>query len=92
MEAVYKHNLQLDNVQELHIPWPREFLHVGLDGAGELSLWTRHNRDDVPAPVTIIILGTGQPIPIIADRHLGTVTVGPHTTYHIFTTPNQPKP
>lgn len=83
METVYKYPIQITDSQKITLPCGHQFLYVGRDPNGVACIWARVDTDRSQAPVEIYVVGTGNPMPPLAGRHIGTFVEGAFV-WHLF--------
>ena len=87
MKTIYKYELKLTDYQIIATPCAgnSQPLHVGFDPNGQLYVWCLvETHSNLTENHVIFIVGTGNPIPIEAKIHLGSVVQGPFV-WHVFT-------
>lgn len=82
MNAVYKYELDLTDVNEITMPMGAEIIHANIDPHGSPCVWAVVNPENKPQRKLIYIRGTGQPLP---DNciHLSSFRQGPFI-WHVF--------
>jgi hypothetical protein len=60
-ETVWKYPLSIVDMNELKVPHGAQFLHVGVDPAGDLCLWARVNTSSPEIPARVYVVGTAYP-------------------------------
>lgn len=76
MTTIHKFNLAITDEQDISIPGYVRVIHVGLDPGGSPCVWAVVNNLMETSVVRIFIVGTGNPIPDSAHRHLGSFLQG----------------
>jgi hypothetical protein len=71
MKTIYKYPIEIVASQEVEMPISAEVIHAGLDPQGAPCVWATVRTDNKMEAFTIYIVGTGQSIPIMARRHVG---------------------
>lgn len=82
MKTIYKYTLSITDVQTVSLPSGANILHIGAQ-RGELCLWAWVDPTASPIERTLIIVGTGNPVPALELRYIWTVALGPYV-WHIF--------
>ena len=83
MKTIYKYPIKITDSQEVEMPVNSEAIHAGLDSQGTPCIWAAvDNQNDVES-VTVLVVGTGNPIPDCARWHVGSFNQGP-LVWHIF--------
>lgn len=84
MKTIWKYELQIIDRQEIDMPVGAEVLHVA-EQNGVLCMWAVVEPDNVKAPSTILIRGTGHYFTGDEGHHLGSVvTAGGALVWHVF--------
>jgi hypothetical protein len=83
MQTVYKYPLQITDTQEVSLPFGCDVLTAGLDPQGAPSLWATVDTSQPPIPVTVMVVGTGNPIPSTPQRYISTFTQAGNV-WHVF--------
>lgn len=83
MNSIYKYPIKITDEQEILMA-PGKIVHVGLDPKGTPCLWVLVWTTMPDVLRTIFVVGTGNPIPGPAKRHLGSFVQGPFV-WHVFT-------
>ena len=83
MKRIYKYPIQITDEQEIQMPFGAEVIHAGLDPQGTPCLWAKVESVNSPEPVSVLVVGTGKPMPHAADRHVGSFVQGPFV-WHVF--------
>ncbi len=87
MKTVYKYELQLTDHQRITVSCAglSDPIYAGLDPNGKLCIWCLvQTHATLTETYDIYIVGTGNPIPIEAKIHLGSVVQG-QFVWHVFT-------
>ena len=83
MKTIYKYPLEITDSQIIKMPINAEILHSGLDPQGTPCVWAAVNTGNADEDQTVWIVGTGNPIPRQARRHLGSFVQPPYV-WHAF--------
>ena len=83
MKTIYKYPIQITDEQEIKMPCDAEVIHAGLDPQGTPCLWAKVERNHPLEPVSVLVVGTGNPMPFHAERHVGSFNQGPFV-WHVF--------
>ena len=84
MKTIYKYPLSITDVQTIWMPSGAKILSVQ-EQRDTLCLWAAVDRDNIEAPRTILIVGTGNPMPYTCNDFIGTVqTNGGALVWHVF--------
>ena len=83
MRTIYKYPIEITDSQEIEMPISAEPIHAGLDPQGTPCVWAKVRTDNKKDSVTIYVVGTGNPIPRMARKHIGSFNQGPFV-WHIF--------
>lgn len=85
MKTIYKYELEVTDVQKIVLPKDAEILSVGIQN-DEPVLWVKLDTDARPYVArTIIIVGTGGPIPDGLNlRFIGTFDYQSTYWFHVF--------
>lgn len=85
IDRIWKFPLKVVDRQAVSIPATFRMLSVGTDPTGEICLWAAVDSRNGSRQVTIIMVGTGQPLPHVGS-FIGTVLDGAFV-WHVFTGP-----
>ncbi len=83
MKTIYKYPIKITDEQEIQMPGEVTVLHAGLDPQGVPCVWAMVDSDLPTGPVSILVIGTGNPMPYVAHTHLGSFVQGPFV-WHVF--------
>lgn len=83
MKKVYKYSLPITDRQTVMLPNGFQVVMVGLDPKGLPCLWAIVDPERTASPETVIIVGTGQPLPDNFVRHIGSFVDG-RFVWHVF--------
>ena len=83
MKTIYKYPIEITDKQEIQMPFGAEVIHAGLDPQGMPCLWATVESANSPEPVLVGVVGTGNPMPLHAERHVGSFVQGPFM-WHVF--------
>lgn len=84
MKTIWKFPFTIQDRQQIEIPVGAVSLAVGLDADGTASLWALVEDQKPKRKATILVFGTGRPIPDqITVKHLGTLLMPPFV-WHVF--------
>lgn len=83
MKTIYKYPIQITNSQEVQMPFGAEVLHAGLDPQGTPCLWAMVETHHPTEPVSVLVVGTGNPMPFEPLRHVGSFIQSP-IVWHVF--------
>lgn len=83
MKTIYKYPIEITDSQEVEMPINAEAIHAGLDPQGTPCVWATVDNQNATEAVTVLVVGTGNPIPQRARRHVGSFNQGPFV-WHIF--------
>lgn len=83
MKTIYKYPIEITDSQEIEMPINAEAIHAGLDPQGTPCVWATVRTDNKKEDVTIYVVGTGNPVPVMARRHVGSFNQGPFV-WHVF--------
>lgn len=82
MRTIYRYPLRVTDVQTITGPGLGRVVAVD-NRRGELEVWAEVDTHDVEMTRSVIIVGTGNPIPPGAGRHVGHYIDGPFV-WHIY--------
>jgi len=83
MKTIYKYPIQITDEQEIEMPFASKVIHAGLDPQGTPCLWAVVDTESSPEPVSVLVVGTGNPMPFHPERHVGSFVQGPFV-WHVF--------
>jgi len=83
MKTIYKYPIQITDEQEIQMPCDANVIHAGLDPQGTPCLWVEVDTAAPTEPVSVLVVGTGNPMPYVAHTHLGSFVQGPFV-WHVF--------
>jgi hypothetical protein len=83
MKTIYKYPIKITDEQEIQMPAHANVLHVGLDPQGTPCLWAMVDTAKPMEPVSVLVVGTGNPMPFEPLRHVGSFVQGPFV-WHVF--------
>lgn len=83
MKTIYKYPIQITDEQEITMPIGAEVIHAGLDPQGMPCLWAKVESDNPTEDVSVLVVGTGNPIMFHTERHVGSFVQGPFV-WHVF--------
>jgi hypothetical protein len=83
MKTIYKYPIRITDNQEIQMPINAKAIHAGLDPLGTPCVWATVRADNKMDTVTVYVVGTGNPIPFMARRHVGSFNQGPFV-WHVF--------
>jgi hypothetical protein len=83
MKTIYKYPLEITDSQLIEMPMNAEILHAGIDPQGTACVWAALETRNEYEQVKLLIVGTGNPIPETARKHLGSF-VQPPFVWHVF--------
>jgi len=83
MNTIYKYPIEITDIQEIEMPINAEVIHAGLDPQGTPCVWAKVRTDNKTDIFTFYIVGTGNSIPVMARRHVGSFNHGPFV-WHVF--------
>lgn len=84
MRTVWKYPLETTDLQKIKMPHNAEILHVGVQ-AGIPCLWAEVTPDTPDEERTILIAGTGHPLPMWSRRYIGTFQLaGGSLIFHAY--------
>lgn len=84
MNTVWKFPLEITDMQKIKMPVGAVVVHGGLDPFGVPCLWCQvDDQEYISRYEVIYIVGTGNPIPPDASRHLGSFVQGPFV-WHVY--------
>lgn len=83
--TIYKYPFEIVDVQQLEIHRPALLRHVGLDPQGQPCIWAEVDPNNDVNVVTLLVVGTGRPIPATARTHIGSFNQGPFM-WHVYIT------
>ena len=83
MKTIYKYSIKVTDKQEIQIPCNAKIIHVGLDPQGVPCLWAEVDTTAPMKPVSVFIVGTGNPMPHVAHTHFGSFIQGPFM-WHVY--------
>lgn len=75
MKTIWKFPLKLTDAQVVEIPLPAEVLTVQSQGDG-VCLWAEVDPKSEKVRISIVILGTGHPMPDVPLRYISTIQLG----------------
>lgn len=80
---IYKYPLVLTDQQSHPMPAGADILSAGLGANGQLCVWAMVNPNSGLRPRHLWIVGTGNPLPEVPLRFIGSVTIAPFV-WHVF--------
>lgn len=80
---IFKYPLEVTDHQSVQMVCGADILSVGVDSHGRLCAWAMVNPGQTKHARDIWIIGTGNPMPEVPLRFLGSVTMAPFV-WHIF--------
>lgn len=83
MRTVYKYVIEMTDEQKIDMRGGAEIIHVGLDPSRILCAWAIVDTTQPSIPVSIWVVGTGNPIPDGAKQFLASFVQG-RFVWHIF--------
>ena len=83
MNTIYKYPIPHLDEQEIQMPLGSEIIRVGLDPREVPCLWAIVDIDKPKAPVRVLTVGTGDVMPSMPYRHIGSFVDGSFV-WHIF--------
>lgn len=83
MKTIYKYPIEITDYQEIGMPVNAKVIHAGLDGKGTPCVWAMVDNKNATESVPVLVVGTGNPIPQSARRHVSSFNQGPFV-WHIF--------
>lgn len=84
MRTVWKYPLEVTDRQTIEMPRTSKILHVGVQH-GIACLWVEVTPDTLQAERTILIAGTGHPLPDESKRYIGTFQLAGGTlVFHAY--------
>jgi hypothetical protein len=83
MKTIYKYPIQIIDRQEIEIHSGAEIIKAGLDPKGNFCIWAIVSTESMTHKKPIWVVGTGNPFPRGATKHIDSFNVGPFV-WHIF--------
>jgi hypothetical protein len=83
MKTIYKYPIQITDEQEIQVHGEADVLHAGLDPQGTPCIWAMVDPSQPTAPLSVLVVGTGNPMPYVPYRHLSSFVQGPFV-WHVF--------
>lgn len=84
VRSIWKFDLDITDRQTVQMPAGADILDVQFQ-RGELRVWVLVEPANPPEPRTLVIVGTGNPVPDRDLRHIGTVQHAGHQfVWHVF--------
>lgn len=85
MKRIFKYAIRITDVQRIHMQVGAEVCYVGLDPDGNHCIWAIVDPEAPMEWVTVLVIGTGHPIP---DEviFLGSMVAAPFV-WHVFIQP-----
>lgn len=88
MTTIWKHQFRITDEQTLQLPYgTKKVLHVGLDPNSNPCIWCETDLDKnnhlVSRPLTLFVVGTGNPVPEEAICYLGSF-VQDFFVWHVY--------
>ena len=87
MKTIYKYPIRITDDQEVEMLTGATPCHVGLDPQGQPCVWAAVDNTAPPEPVGVIVVGTGNPVPDVPCRYLGSFLQGPFVWYVLIKQP-----
>jgi len=81
--TIWKFQAPVQDDFDLNGPGPLNIIHIEPDGPTSLLIWAEVDTDEAPAERHMRVVGTGNPIPDDATRHVGSVFAPPFA-WHIY--------
>jgi hypothetical protein len=82
MRTIFKYPLEITDKQTIRMKCV-SILHVGLDPSKRPCLWAEVETDAIESGVDIYVVGTGNPLPDLAEYHIGSFVQGPFVR-HVY--------
>lgn len=86
MKTVYKYEIKVADEQEIEMPSGAKVIHAGLDPRNILCLWAVVDTENPSEMQTILIVGTGHPMPPDPIIHAGSFLIW-NFMWHVFFKP-----
>lgn len=84
MTTIWRYNFDVDDAVTIKAPLPARVLrHVEASGPGLLSVWVEVTPGREQVERHLLVVGTGNPMPLDAGDHVGTVVALPFV-WHVF--------
>lgn len=84
MKTIYKYPIEITDKQEIQMHGEVDVLHAGLDTHGLPCVWAMVDSECETGPVTIHLIGTGNPMPsVLPYRYVGSF-VQDVFVWHVF--------
>lgn len=83
MKTIYKYPIKITNEQDIAMHAHANVLHVGLDPQGIPSVWAMVDTAKPLRPVSLLVVGTGHPVPVEPLCHVGSFTQN-LSVWHVF--------
>lgn len=83
VKTIYKYPIWTADGQTVMLPKEFQVIHVGLDPQGTACLWAIVEPTQETKPEELYLVGTGNPLPPQATRHLGSFVQGSFV-WHAF--------
>lgn len=82
MKTIYKYPIEIVDKQIIKFDRSK-VVHVGLDPQGTPCIWAEYCSIYPPSDHFVYIIGTGNPMPEITLRHIGSFIQGPFV-WHVY--------
>ncbi len=83
MKTIYKYPFEITDEQAIDLPIGFQLLHVGVDPHKQTCLWCLVDPAAEKKTENLFIVGTGNPVPDVPLRRLGSFLAGPYV-WHVF--------
>lgn len=84
MATIYKYPIKITDKQKLRLPKNSKIVRVGTDPKNQPCIWAIVNTDEELEEVIIYVVGTGNPFPQGAEKHIGSFKERSFI-WHVFT-------
>lgn len=83
MRTIWKFPIDLGDLVTVVMPAGATVIHVDTQG-GHLTMWAEVDSRHAPEERHFVVVGTGHPVPDLADEHVASWQQGPFV-WHLYT-------